>query len=129
MIGDEQIFRCRECGYCCHGETTVSLDENDLNRLIKFLKMPLEEVKTRYLRENGNVIQMKITDGHCVFYNDGCTIHPGKPWRCRQWPMHPAILKDRNNFETIKESCPGILKNISYEDFCKQLQQSLDDEE
>lgn len=127
MKQDEQIFRCRECGFCCHGETTVSLDANDLKRLVEYLKMPVDDVKKRYLRESGKVIQMKVVDGHCIFYNDGCTIHPGKPWRCSQWPLHPAILTDKSNFETIKSSCPGILKNINYEDFCKKLSVSIND--
>ncbi len=129
MNGVEHIFRCRECGYCCHGDTTVSLDENDVERLTKFLKMPFEEIEQRYLRVNGKVIQMKIVDGHCIFYNDGCTIHLGKPWRCRQWPLHPAILKDKANFETIKESCPGMLKNVNYEDFCRTMSELTENEE
>ena len=123
----EKIFHCRECGFCCHGDTTVSLDENDVERLVAFLKMPLDEIKKRYLRQSGNVIQMKTVEGHCIFYNEGCTIHPGKPWRCGQWPLHPAILKDRANFETIKESCPGILKKVSYEEFCQTMSNLSDD--
>ncbi|NOX25460.1 MAG: YkgJ family cysteine cluster protein [Deltaproteobacteria bacterium] len=119
MSSVEQIFRCRECGFCCHGETTVSLDDDDIRRLVDFLKMPLAEINKRYLRQSGKVTQMKIVDGHCIFYDEGCTIHPGKPWRCRQWPLHPAILKDENNFRTIRESCPGISKIITYADFCR----------
>jgi len=126
MVKEGKIFQCRECGYCCHGETTVSLDENDLNRMASFLRMPVDEVKEKYLRVNDSVVQMKIVDGHCIFFNGGCTIHPGKPWRCSQWPLHPSILHDKNNFETIKASCPGIVKNMSYEQFCENLQNLLD---
>lgn len=115
------FFRCRECGYCCHGETTVSLTPEDVTRMAAYLKLSVAELKERYLREKDNVIQMRIVDGHCIFYNDGCTVHPGKPWRCTEWPLHPSILLDRDNFETIRDSCPGIGKAISYEEFCKKL--------
>nr|MBF0221000.1 YkgJ family cysteine cluster protein [Desulfobulbaceae bacterium] len=121
MTNEGGIFQCRECGFCCHGETTVSLDENDLNTMASYIGLPIGELKKRYLRETDNVVQMKIVDGHCIFFNGGCTIHPGKPWRCTQWPLHPSILQDRNNFETIKASCPGISKSVSYEEFCEKL--------
>ena len=115
----KKIFTCRQCGHCCHGETTVSLDKDDLNRLAGFLKLSVPELKEKYLRVSGNVVQMKIVDGHCIFYNKGCTVHAGKPWRCTQWPLHPSILTDEANLSAIKDSCPGINGKLSYEDFCQ----------
>ena len=32
-----EIFACARCGFCCHGETTVSLDEHDQERMIRAL--------------------------------------------------------------------------------------------
>lgn len=116
-----EIFRCRECGHCCQGQTTVSLNADDLRRMADFLGLTIEALKEKYLRETNGVVQMKIVDNHCIFYNGGCTVHPGKPWRCTEWPLHPSILSDRVNFETIKESCPGINRNLSYEEFCQGL--------
>ncbi|MBI5557917.1 MAG: YkgJ family cysteine cluster protein [Deltaproteobacteria bacterium] len=118
---ERDIFECRQCGYCCHGETTVSLSAEDLQRMVDFLDISEEEVKKKYLRITGNVIQMKIVDGHCIFFANGCTIHPGKPWRCSQWPLHPSILADQSNFEAIGKSCPGIKMDIGYEKFCTGL--------
>lgn len=69
----------------------------------------------------GKVVQMKIVDGHCIFYNEGCSVHKGRPWRCAQWPLHPSILGDENNYKTIAESCPGIQRDISYTEFCDIL--------
>ncbi|OGR07076.1 MAG: Fe-S oxidoreductase [Deltaproteobacteria bacterium RIFOXYD12_FULL_50_9] len=122
---EEKIFQCRFCGACCQGQTTVSLDENDIKRLVAFFGKPYPEILEKYLRVTGNVIQMKIKDGHCIFFNDGCTIHPCKPWRCRQWPLHPSLLADRVNFQTISSSCPGLASNIEYEEFCRYLKQIL----
>ena len=123
----EDIFQCSRCGYCCQGETTVSLDENDRKRMVEYLGMTEEEVREKYWRVTGNVVQMKVVDGHCIFYDEGCTVHEGRPWRCAQWPLHPSILGDENNFKTIRESCPGINQEISYEEFCRILQEIMDE--
>lgn len=120
-----KIFDCQMCGYCCQGETTVSLDENDLKRLVAFLNMPYQEVLEKFLRVSGKVIQMKIMDGHCIFYDQGCTVHPGKPWRCSQWPLHPSLLTDKANFSAIKASCPGINQDMEYDEFRQGLQEEL----
>lgn len=117
------IFVCARCGYCCHGQTTVSLDEEDQKRMAAKLGLSRDEVKKKYWRVTGNVVQMKITDGHCIFYSadEGCRVHEGRPWRCGQWPLHPSILSDENNLETIRQSCPGINKSMSYSKFCEIL--------
>ena len=124
------IFICARCGYCCQGETTVSLDKDDQERMIAKLGMEREKVKEQYWRVTGNVVQMKTVDGHCIFYteDEGCTVHEGRPWRCGQWPLHPSILADKNNFETIRESCPGINKELSYEEFCEILRHLLEEQ-
>jgi Fe-S-cluster containining protein len=121
MVNISEIFVCQQCGYCCQGETTVSLDNKDQERMVEHLGMEMEEVSQKYWRRNGNTIQMKIIDGHCIFYDNGCTIHPGKPWRCTQWPLHPSILDSRENFEIIRESCPGINRELDYDEFSKKL--------
>ena len=120
-----QEFKCRECGHCCRGQTTVSLDDLDIKRLTAFKRMSFEELSERYLRTTGNVVQMKIVDGHCIFYNHGCTIHSVKPWRCSQWPLHPSILTDKANFEAISTSCPGIKKEMGHEEFCRRFSKFL----
>lgn len=125
MVDEADIFDCQQCGYCCHGETTVSLDDNDVARMCAHLDMAFDEVKEKYLRVTGNVIQMKIVDGHCIFYKNGCTIHQGKPWRCSQWPIHPSMLVDEANFTAISSSCPGIKKEQGYKRFCEILREVL----
>lgn len=118
-----EIFTCARCGFCCHGETTVSLDEHDQERMINALGLSREETARRYWRVTGSVVQMQVQNGHCIFYNGalGCTVHEGRPWRCRQWPLHPSMLDDENNFHTISESCPGIRKEMGYPEFRRIL--------
>jgi len=117
----EEIFQCTMCGYCCQGETTVSLNEEDRTQITQALDIELDELTCRYLRETNNIYQMKTENGYCIFYDNGCSLHPHSPWQCRQWPFHPAILKDENNFKTIQSSCPGIKKTATYKDVCKYI--------
>lgn len=125
------IFNCSRCGYCCQGETTVSLDAEDQKRMINKLGLSRDEVREQFWRVTGNVVQMKIVDHHCIFYNEdsGCSVHEGRPWRCGQWPLHPSILSDENNFKTIRDSCPGMNKDLSYDEFCAILKELLDEEQ
>lgn len=119
----KNVFSCKRCGYCCHGETTVSLDEEDQKRILDFLGISMAEALEKYLRLTDGVLQMKTVNGHCIFFADGCTIHPGRPWRCRQWPLVPAIILDESNLGAISESCPGIIKDAIYEEVCKAVRE------
>ncbi len=119
------IFSCQRCGYCCQGHTTVSLTEEDRRRMALALKMTEEETAKKFWRIRDNQVQMHTIDGHCIFYDQGCKVHAGRPWRCAQWPLHPSILADENNFLIIADSCPGINKDIPYQQFCEILQQIL----
>jgi Fe-S-cluster containining protein len=121
------IFVCQRCGSCCHGHTTVSLNEEDRQRMVGALALPEPVVRQKFWRITGATVQMKTTDGHCIFYDQGCQVHGGRPWRCGQWPLHPSILTDENNYRTIAESCPGINKNLSYRQFCDILRELLRD--
>lgn len=122
----ESIFSCTQCGHCCHGETTVSLDAADQKRMIAALGLDRSEVEKRYWRVSGSVVQMKTQGGHCIFYDKGCSNYDGRPWRCAQWPLVPAMLLDENNFKTISASCPGINKKLAYEEFCTILKRYLE---
>ena len=124
-----KIFSCTRCGYCCHGETTVSLDLSDQRRMVEELQMERSEVADAFWRISKNVVQMKIVDGHCIFYQDGCTVHKGRPWRCAEWPLHPSILLDVSNYTAIAESCPGINTQITYDEFCHILRKILSNTE
>ncbi|QJA05384.1 YkgJ family cysteine cluster protein [Thermosulfurimonas marina] len=118
------LFECRRCGYCCQGESTVSLSPQERERIAAFLGLSLEELFQRYLVKKGKRVEMRTVEGHCIFYDpqEGlCRIHPVKPDRCRQWPLHPSILKDPENFEIIRASCPGFREDVRWEDLCKAL--------
>jgi len=121
MVDITEIFSCTRCGFCCHGETTVSLDQEDQKRMAAALNMCRADICEQYWSVSEKSVQMKTIDGHCIFYDKGCSVHSGRPHRCAQWPLHPSILDDENNFKIISDSCPGIKKEVGYERFCEVL--------
>ena len=96
-------------------------DDDDQIRMIDALGQDRKTVEEKYWRITKGVVQMKVVDGHCIFFDEGCKVHQGRPWRCGQWPLHPSILVDENNFHSIAESCPGIKTEIGYKEFCRIL--------
>ncbi len=117
----ESIFSCKRCGYCCHGDTTVSLTKVDQAAMLHQLQITQNEAEKLYWRVTENCVQMKVKDGHCIFYNDGCTIHKARPQRCREWPLVSAIVKDRVNLQTIQSSCPGMNADACYDEVCRAI--------
>ena len=85
-----------------------------------FLNMPEKELLQRYCVVKKNRIEMKVIDGHCIFYGDDglCMIHPVKPFQCRRWPLHPGILGDEAAWRAIKADCPGFREDVEYEEVC-----------
>ncbi|OAG27076.1 YkgJ family cysteine cluster protein [Thermodesulfatator autotrophicus] len=115
----EKIFECKRCGFCCQGESTVSLSPEEQQRIASFLGLSLKDFLKTYTVSRGSRVEMKIVNGHCIFYDEEqrlCKIHPVKPFHCRRWPLHPSIFKDKENFEIIRASCPGFNETATWED-------------
>ena len=123
MEAKEKVFSCKRCGRCCHGAATVSVSSEEIEKGAEYLGLTVKEYKLKYCLEKHKRIEMKIVDGHCIFYGeDGlCAIHPVKPFHCRQWPLHPSILADENAWQAIKSDCPGFSEEASYQDVCKLI--------
>ncbi|AEH46047.1 protein of unknown function UPF0153 [Thermodesulfatator indicus DSM 15286] len=115
----KKLFECKRCGFCCQGESTVSLSSDEQKSIAAFLGLSISRFLEHYTVNKGSHIEMKIVNGHCIFYDEKnklCQIHPVKPFRCRQWPLHPSILKDKDSFEIIRASCPGFAKEATWEE-------------
>ena len=39
---------------------------------------------------------------------DGCSVHPAKSTRCREFPFWPELIKDEKELEETAKWCPGI---------------------
>lgn len=118
-----RLFECKRCGHCCHGESTVSIQKDEQGRIAAYLDLELDIFLNKFCVKKGARIEMRVTDGHCVFYGgDGlCAIHPVKPAPCRIWPLHRSILDDPMAWEAIKADCPGFPEGSAYEKICELI--------
>jgi len=125
----KEIFECKMCGHCCHGSATVSVSKKEQEKIATFLGIELEELIEKYLLPKKGYTQMKIKDGHCIFYGeDGlCKIHPVKPFHCRRWPLHPSILDSEMAWLAIKADCPGFKKDATYDEVKEFVRKSLNE--
>ncbi len=116
-----EIFSCKCCGHCCRGESTVSMTRDEQGSIAAFLDISEDELLDQYCVVKGKRVEMRVVDGHCIFYGDDglCRIHPVKPFQCRRWPLHPGILGDEAAWRAIKADCPGFMEDVEYEDVCR----------
>ena len=62
------IFQCTCCGFCCHGETTVSLNEADQKRMATLMALPQEEVLFGFIEQvNNQIMELVVVDGGATF--------------------------------------------------------------
>ncbi len=118
--------RCDSCNHGCkYGSGKLAGD--DSKRIAKFLNIPEEELKNKYLEEielfNKKILKPKLLRkngknyGQCIFYDDkkGCTIHEVKPLECKTsiqckdygeelsvWFMVNHVV-DSNNPESVRQ--------------------------
>lgn len=119
-----KVFQCKMCGQCCEGQGGIVVTQPEIERIEKFLNMNHEEFQKKFLEpEVTNKYSIRTKeDGYCIFFdkNKGCLVHPVKPNICLAWPFFKGNLEDKNSLEMAKEYCPGINKNIDFEEFKKQ---------
>ena len=101
-------FSCRECGNCCKNFTRNG-------KQVAFVYLTLEDFKKLAASAGDNLIMLstgelvvKVKDGNCIFYKDGCTIYENRPTQCRTFPFWRENLVNRQTWEFLSYSCHGI---------------------
>lgn len=112
------MFECKRCGFCCQGESTISLSEKEIIKIAEFLKLSKTEFLEKYTVKKGKFrTELKVKNGFCIFFDKKekiCKIHPAKPEKCKEWPLVSSIFKDKDSFKIIKSFCPA-LRDFSWE--------------
>ena len=119
MSVPREVFQCRACGQCCHGEGGIGVTPAESSSLAAFLGLSVTEFEERFtrLRHGRREVRVDAT-GACMFLQgDLCGVHRVKPSVCRAWPWLPAALGDPWGFEGLKDYCPGMDPDASWEDF------------
>lgn len=121
-------FNCQRCGHCCQGEGGIILTDHDQMRLAKHLGMDIPSMLEKYAQtRNGKIELICGDDGYCIFYKDGCGIHPGRPDVCRAWPFFRGNLVDETSWALSLDYCPGINKDAGFAEFVRQGRKYLKD--
>lgn len=95
--GPHSSRMCSICdGGCCKRYDWVDIGTRDIQRMAKFLSVPVAEVYEMAvdLGEDRNRILRKKSDGWCIFHTaHGCGIYEGRPATCRDY-MPPNCVED-----------------------------------
>lgn len=102
----------------------------DRKRLAEFLNITEEKLISLYAHERGGKIHLNVGDDqYCIFYKDGCGVHPGRPDVCRAWPYFRGNLVDETSWEMVQEYCPGINPEAGHAEFVRQGREYLRSED
>lgn len=122
-------FECRMCGHCCHGEGGIIMSAKDQKRLAEYLNISVEELLDQHSEfRNGKASLRTGDDGFCIFFREGCSVHPGRPDICRAWPFFRGNLVDTLSWEMIQEYCPGVNPKAGHVEFVRQGKEYLRNE-
>ena len=114
-------FTCRRCGHCCQGTGGIVLAERDIARLAAHLNLDRDSLLARHTEHVGGMPRLVSgADGYCIFYKDGCAIHPARPDVCRAWPYFRGNLIDPASHAMAMTDCPGINPEASHDEFARQ---------
>ncbi|MCL2325657.1 MAG: YkgJ family cysteine cluster protein [Proteobacteria bacterium] len=108
-------FSCTQCGRCCCGEPgVVYFSPGEFDRLAAFLQETRQLSRETILRDMMRPCQDAYSarddfpDGHCIFYDNGCTVYPVRPSQCRDFPFWRTNLHSASDWNQLSPQCPGI---------------------
>ena len=123
---NKTAFECRMCGHCCHGEGGIVMTDKDRKRLASHLNISVEKLIDTYAHERGGKLHLNVgEDNYCIFYKEGCGVHPGRPDICRAWPYFRGNLIDELSWQMIQEYCPGVNPEAGHAEFVRQGREYL----
>lgn len=97
---------CLDCAGCCKN-LGPRLNQTDIDRLAKHLKIKSKDVFTNYLRkdEDGDIVFRSVP---CPFLDDNnyCIVYSSRPKACKEYPH-----TDSKNIKSILSKC---VKNTEY---------------
>ena len=84
----EGQINCLDCGNCCR-VATAKLAQRDVEKLVKFLRLPLATFLREYteLSEDEGRILKRDEETGCVFLSGNeCTVYEARPGSCQDFP-------------------------------------------
>jgi Fe-S-cluster containining protein len=105
-------FKCTSCGSCCTGTSgSVDLSIADLERLARFLHLPIGGFVRRYTRlaKGRRILADAPASNDCIFLRDKtCTVYAARPTQCRTYPWWLTNIQDPESWQEAAAVCEGI---------------------
>ncbi len=102
----------------------------DRKRLAEHLNISVDELVKKYAHQRGGKLHLNVgKDNYCIFYKEGCGVHPGRPDICRAWPYFRGNLVDELSWEMIQDYCPGVNPKAGHKEFVRQGREYLHKED
>jgi Fe-S-cluster containining protein len=92
----------------------------DLDRLCVHLGLTRAQFVRSYLEEVGGKQRVQTANGWCIFFADGCLVHPVKPLVCRVWPFFQGNMLDELSWQMAQVACPGINPETGHAQFMRE---------
>ena len=120
-VSTTEAFTCLRCGNCCHGEGGIVLNASDEIMLCTHLGMDHAAFAAACTETvNGKKRLRTNEQGWCIFFAQGCSVHPAKPAVCRAWPFFRGNMLDANSWLMAQDACPGINNETGHAEFVAQ---------
>jgi uncharacterized protein len=82
----EEDMDCRQCANCCR-LATVKLQERDIEKLAKFLRIKRERFLQDYTIKSDEGVILKRGETGCIFLSgNDCSIYESRPHTCENFP-------------------------------------------
>lgn len=121
-VAAQMLFKCRQCGQCCHDESYVYVTTDDCARIADLMGSCASDVIRAHTlpdpegRPNGRVLESTSigSENYCKFYDvntKGCMIYEARPLVCRLFPMLSFSKHQDINFFT---NCKGTADLVEF---------------
>jgi Fe-S-cluster containining protein len=118
-------WECQRCNVCCTSIAAgVPLLLNDVRRISEALNLSQEKFIDRYcnydvVHDNCEthipLLTLKNPDRCCVLFgNEGCSVHPVKPYYCKSAPVVSFVFVDPDYRRDFINLCKGFGKGRRY---------------
>ncbi|UCD28909.1 MAG: YkgJ family cysteine cluster protein [Planctomycetota bacterium] len=108
----EKEMDCTTCGACCR-VNTIPVDEKDVKRLAKHLKLSQDQFYKQYITEN-EFGETAIDTAPCPFLEGNlCSVYDARPDVCRKYPYIGGNIRTRSLAILERAStCPIVFEML-----------------
>jgi len=121
-VAAQMLFKCRQCGQCCHDESYVYVTTDDCAQMANLMGSCASDVIRVHTlpdpegRPNGRILHSTRigSENYCKFYDINtkcCMIYEARPLVCQLYPMLSYSKEQDINFFT---NCKGTADLVEF---------------